>query len=44
MDAGAALGQFVGNAVDTVAAMPPGQLALLVVIIIIGFVILKRAF
>lgn len=44
MDAGAAIGQFVGNAVDTISAMPPTQLALLVVVIVIGFVVLKRAF
>ena len=44
MDAGAAVGQFVGHAVDTIAAMPPSQLALLVVVIVIGFIVLKRAF
>lgn len=44
MDAGAALGQFVGNAAHTISTMPPTQLALLVVVIVVGFVILKRAF
>ena len=44
MDAGAAFGQFVGNAAHTISTMPPTQLALLVVVIVIGFVILKRAF
>jgi hypothetical protein len=44
MDAGAAVGQFVNNAVHTISTMPPTQLALLVVIVVIGFVIFKRAF
>lgn len=44
LDAGAALGQFVDNAADTISSMPPMQLALLVVIVVVGFVILKRAF
>ena len=44
MDAGAAFGQFVGNAAHTISTMPPTQLALLVIVIVVGFVILKRAF
>ena len=44
MDAGAALGQFVNNAVHTISTMPPTQLALLVIVIVIGLVIFKRAF
>jgi hypothetical protein len=44
MDAGAAMGQFFDNAVHTISTMPPTQLAILVVVIVIGFVILKRAF
>ena len=44
MDAGAAFGQFVSNSVHTLAAMPPAQLALLAVVVIIGLVILRRAF
>jgi hypothetical protein len=44
MDAGAAIGQFVDNAVHTISTMPPTQLALLVVVIVIGFVVFKRAF
>ncbi|MEO5941233.1 MAG: hypothetical protein ABIZ72_09545 [Candidatus Limnocylindrales bacterium] len=44
MDAGAAVGQFVGNAVTTLAAMPPWQLGLLAVIVVVGFLIFKRAF
>ena len=44
MDAGAAFGQFIDNAVHTVSTMPPAQLALLAVIVIVGLVIFKRAF
>lgn len=44
MDAGAAFGQFVGNAVHTIQTMPPTQLALAVVVVVIGLVIFKRAF
>ena len=44
MDAGAAFGQFVNNAVHTVSTMHPAQLALLVVIVVVGLLIFKRAF
>jgi hypothetical protein len=44
MDAGAAFGQFIDNAVHTVSTMPPGELAILVVIVVVGLVIFKRAF
>jgi len=44
MDAGAAFGQFVGNAVHTIQTMPPAELAILVVIVIVGLVLFKRAF
>jgi hypothetical protein len=44
MDAGAALGNFVDNAAYTISTMPPAQLALLVIVVIVGLVILKRAF
>lgn len=44
MDAGAAFGQFIDNAVHTVSTMPPAQLALLVVIVVVGLLIFKRAF
>ncbi|MEA2519360.1 MAG: hypothetical protein QOF49_1440 [Chloroflexota bacterium] len=43
-DAGAAIGQFVNHAAQTISTMPPMQLAVLVVIVIVGLVILKRAF
>jgi hypothetical protein len=44
MDAGAAIGQAVVHAVDTLAAMPPTQLVLLAIVIVVGCVILRRAF
>jgi hypothetical protein len=44
MDAGVAFGQFIDNAAYTLSTMPPMQLALLVVIVVVGFVIFKRAF
>ena len=44
MDAGAAMGQFVDNAIHTISTMPPTQLALLVVIVVVAFLIFKRAF
>jgi hypothetical protein len=43
-DWGAAIGQVANDAVDTLAAMPAWQLALLVVVVIAGLIILKRAF
>jgi hypothetical protein len=43
-DWGGAIGQAVNDAVNTVAALPPWQLAILVVVIIAGLVVLKRAF
>ena len=44
LDAGAAIGQFVGNAVHTISTMPPTQLAILVIALVVGFVLFKRAF
>ena len=44
MDAGAALGQWVGDAVNTVSTMDPLMLLLLAFAVVVGFVILKRAF
>jgi hypothetical protein len=44
MDAGAAVGQFFDNAVHTISTMPPTQLALVVIVIVVGLVIFKRAF
>ena len=44
VDAGAAIGQMVTDAVDTLSALPPMTLLLGVVVLVIGLVILKRAF
>ena len=44
MDAGAAFGQFVSSSIHTIQTMPPAQLALLVLIVVVGLVIFKRAF
>lgn len=44
MDAGAAVGQFFANAVHTISTMPPTQLAVLVVVVVVGLLIFKRAF
>jgi hypothetical protein len=43
-DWGGAIGQAVNDAANTISAMPPWQLALIVVAIIGGLIILKRAF
>lgn len=42
-DWGFALGRAVGDAVDTVTALPAEQLLLLVVAVVVGFWILRRA-
>lgn len=44
LDAGAAFGQFVSNSIHTISTMPPAQLALIAVVVVIGLVILRRAF
>jgi hypothetical protein len=44
VDAGAAFGQFISDSVHTIGTLPPAQLALLVVIVVVGLVMLKRAF
>ena len=43
-DAGAAFGQWVGQTVDHIAALPPSTLAIGLVVLIVGFIILRRAF
>jgi hypothetical protein len=43
-DAGAAFGQFVSDTVNNIAALPPTTLFLGVVLIVIAFIVLKRAF
>jgi hypothetical protein len=42
-DLGAGAAAFVNNAVHTVQAMPPEQLLLLVVVVLMGLVFLRRA-
>jgi hypothetical protein len=44
MDAGAAFGQFISDTVDNISALPPSTLFLGIVVIVVGFFILKRAF
>lgn len=43
IDAGAAIGQMITDAVNTVSALPPTTLLLGFVVLVIGFLILKRA-
>jgi hypothetical protein len=43
-DAVTQVGQILSNAVHTVAALPPAELALVVVGIVIALVIFRRAF
>ena len=42
-DWGFALGRAVGDTIDTVTALPAEQLLLLVVAVVVGFWILRRA-
>lgn len=44
VDAGAAIGQMITDAVNTVSTLPPTTLLLGLVVLIVGFVILRRAF
>jgi hypothetical protein len=43
-DMGANLGQFVTDSVNTVSAMPPAALLAGVVLILLGLILLRRAF
>jgi hypothetical protein len=43
-DWGAQIGQMVSDTAHNASTMPPGQLLLLVVVIIAGLFVLKRAF
>jgi hypothetical protein len=43
-DLGAGAADFVTNAVDRIAALPPEGLLLLAIAILLGLVVLKRAF
>jgi hypothetical protein len=44
MDAGAAVGQFIGNSIHTISTLPPAELIAGLVILVVGLMILKRAF
>ena len=44
LDAGAAFGQFISSSIHTIQTMPPAQLALLAVVVVVGLLVLKRAF
>ncbi|HEX3428253.1 MAG TPA: hypothetical protein VHS36_05550 [Candidatus Limnocylindrales bacterium] len=44
MDAGAAIGQFVSNTAHTIAAQPPTTLLVGFVVIVVAFVLFRRAF
>ena len=44
LDAGAAMGQFVTDSVNTISAMPPAALLAGLVVILVGLMLLKRAF
>ncbi len=44
VDAGAALGQFIDNSIHTLSTMPPAELIAGFVILVVGLMILKRAF
>jgi hypothetical protein len=44
MDVGAQLSQMVTDSVHTISAMPPGALIAGFVVIVIGLMMLKRAF
>jgi hypothetical protein len=43
MDAGAAVGQFITDTVNHISALPPTTLFLGILVIVVGFIILKRA-
>jgi hypothetical protein len=43
IDAGAAIGQMVVDAVTTVSALPPAMLLLGFVVLVVGLMILRRA-
>jgi hypothetical protein len=43
VDAGAAIGQMVADAVHNVSSLPPGTLLLGLVVLVVGLMILRRA-
>ena len=44
MDVGASLSQFVTDSAHTISTTPPGILLLGLVVIVVGFMMLKRVF
>jgi hypothetical protein len=44
VDLGASIGNFVDGAAHTISTMPPGMLAVAVVIVVLGLILLRRAF
>jgi hypothetical protein len=44
MDAGAAIGQFIGNSVHTISTLPTTTLIAGFVVIVLGLYLMKRAF
>jgi hypothetical protein len=44
MDIGASLGQMVTDASNTISTTPPGILLLGLVLVVVGFMMLKRVF
>ncbi len=43
-DLGAGVSSFVSNAVNTVSSLPPETLLLIVVLVVLGLIVLRRAF
>ena len=44
VDVGAQVGNAIGNAAHTVSTMPPGELVVAAVLIVVGLALLRRAF
>jgi hypothetical protein len=44
VDVGASVGQFLTSSVHTLSTMPPGELLGVFVVVIVGLLILRRAF
>jgi hypothetical protein len=43
-DLGAGVGAFISDTVDTVSALPPEMLVVIAVVILVGLIVLRRAF
>ena len=44
VDAGAAIGQFITNSIHTISTLPPTTLIAGFVILVLGLIVLRRAF